>query len=319
MNKLWMLLAILAAMAAGCGAGSKSAKAEEGRGGALDTPGDHERRLKFGGRERYYELHVPPGYRKGTPAPVVLVFHGGGGHPAVMRQQTRLDAVADKNDFITVYPAGTGTFERRMLTFNTGTCCGWANEHKIDDVGFTRAILDDVGSFLSVDSKRVYATGISNGAIMSYTLACAMSDRIAAIAAIAGAMQVATCEPKRPVSVIEFHGALDNNIRLDGGVGSKSATKIDFPPTAKMLEFWIRRNGCPPEPRVVKKGGATARYYGPCQDGSEVVFWVLENGGHSWPGGVQTGFEKMLNLGPVSNDISASEELWEFFKRHPMR
>jgi len=142
--------------------------------------------------KRYYTLHVPPSYHGKRPFPVVLNFHGGGGNPKTQRHISRMDASADRHGFIVVYPQGTNKKNKLIkgYTWNAGGCCGWAQENKVDDVAFTEALLDSLQADFSIDKKRVYATGISNGAIMSFRLACEMSDRIAAIAPIAGPMEM---------------------------------------------------------------------------------------------------------------------------------
>jgi polyhydroxybutyrate depolymerase len=284
----------------------------------LTRPGDHVRHLNFGGRDRFAEIHVPPGYRKGTPTPVVMVWHGGGGFPGAMRKQSGMDAVSDRHGFLVVYPAGTGTRKERLLTFNAGACCDYAVKENIDDVGFTVALLQDLGSIYSIDPARVYSTGLSNGALMSYRLACELSDRIAAIAPVAGTLGIDRCAPRRAVSVMEFHGLADNNLPFAGGVGSRSVSRVNFRPVTDTIQTFVCLNSCPETPKALKKGASVAQIYGPCRDGSEVVLWTIEGAGHTWPGGETTLLEKPI-VGPVSRDISASEEMWEFFQRHPIR
>jgi polyhydroxybutyrate depolymerase len=138
---------------------------------------------------------------------------------------TGLNEKADEAGFLAVYPNGTG--EKRSLTWNGGNCCGYAVENQVDDVGFVRALLDDLEKVVTVDPSRVYATGISNGAIMAYRLASELSDRIAAVAPVAGPMGTATCSPRRPVSVMHFHGTDDQfaPCRRAGGRGASSRPK----------------------------------------------------------------------------------------------
>ncbi len=274
--------------------------------------------MEYGGRSRFYLTHIPPGYRPSTPTPVVLVFHGGGGYPEAVKYQTKMDAVSNRHGFIAVYPAGTGSRRRRVLTFNAGNCCSYAVEHHIDDVGFTRAVIDDLASYLSIDRKRIYATGLSNGGILAQRLACELSDRIAALGPVAGTMGVDSCRPTRPVSVIEFHGLADTNLPYQGGVGWRFVTSTRFKSVPETIDFWTNFDGCPREPKVTVKGAATANLYGPCKGSTEVMLWSLKGGGHTWPGGDKTFLESVVGLGPVNRDISASEEMWKFFKRHPM-
>jgi polyhydroxybutyrate depolymerase len=209
-----------------------------------------------------------------------------------------------------------------MLTWNGGNCCGEAQRNNVDDVGFTRALLDDLAKVANVDAKRIFATGISNGGIMCYRLASELSDRIAAIAPVAGTMGTATCKPKRPVSVIHFHGTDDKFLPYNGGIGSKSFSKMLFRSVDQSIRAWAKVDGCPAKPVVTdmpKKidDGTTVqrKSYGPGKDGAEVVLFVINGGGHTWPGrepGV--GF-----LGKSTKNISANDLMWEFFKRHPMK
>ena len=181
-------------------------------------PGDHTRIIEVDKRSRTCLVHVPPKYDPKKPTPVVLAFHGGGSNAEQMIKFCGLNETADKHGFIVVYPSGTGRLEK-LLTFNGGNCCGYAMTNRVDDVACTRALLDDLAKVVNVDPKRVYATGMSNGAIMSYRLASELSDRIAAIAPVGGPMGTETCSPKRPVSVIHFHGKDDEFAPFKGGKG----------------------------------------------------------------------------------------------------
>ena len=127
-------------------------------------PGNYGRRIRFDDRERYYEIHVPPGYSPGVPMPVVMVLHGGGGYAALVRTQSGMDAVSDEEGFVAVYPAGTNArFTDRRLTWNTGHPMKDPQQEKVDDVGFLSMVIDDLADYFSIDRRRIYATGISNG------------------------------------------------------------------------------------------------------------------------------------------------------------
>ncbi len=293
-----------------------------GRGSTLG-PGDYGRKIQQQSMERQYFIHVPRGYKRSTPTPVVLVFHGGGGNPDQQRFDSRMDEISEKHNFIAVYPAGTNAFFKdKMLTWNTKTCCGFALKNNIDDVGYVRSLLDDLSSLVNVDAKRVYATGLSNGAMMSYRLACELSDRIAAIAPIAFQVPVDAfgSPPPRAVPVIHFHGVLDRHASYNGGVGPDAFVHgISLRPVAELLNTWVKHDGCPDKPKKTQRiGHAVGQFYGPGKDSSEVIFWTLEDGGHTWPGGRVTEGEKRLNLGHINTDIDASELMWDFFTRHPM-
>ena len=284
-------------------------------------PGDHTRTLTVDERERTYLVHVPKSYDDAKPMPVVLAFHGGGSNAEQMVRFCGLNGKADEAGFIAVYPNGTGLFPR-TLTWNAGNCCGYGMRNKVDGVAFVRALLNDLAKVARIDKKRVYATGMSNGAMISYRLASGLSDRIAAIAPVAGPMGTETCSPKRPVSVMHFHGTDDEFAAFNGGPGPKSFSRTNFYSVEHSIQVWVKANGCPAEPKVAKEPDkaddgmtVTRKTYGPGRDGSEVVLLVIENGGHTWPGrGTPAKW-----LGKVTKDISANDLMWEFFERHPMK
>jgi polyhydroxybutyrate depolymerase len=284
------------------------------------APGDRTRTLKFGGADRSYLVHVPPRYDAGKPTPLVLVFHGALINGPIMVHFCGLNATADKEGFITVYPNGTGLWET-FLTWNGGNCCGPAQWKQADDVGFTRAVLDDVAKLVNVDTRRIYATGLSNGGIMCYRLASELSDRIAAIAPVAGTMGTPNCHPKRPVSVMHFHGDEDHILPFNGGLGRQKWMRIVFASVDDSIRAWVKADGCPPKPTVTQlpakvDDGTTVerKAYGPGKGGTEVVLYTIHGGGHTWPGEEPT----VEFLGKSTKNISANDLMWAFFKRHPL-
>lgn len=284
-------------------------------------PGDHTRTLEVDGRTRRYLVHVPPSYDAKKPTPVVLVYHGGGSYAEITMSFTGMSAKADEAGFIALYPSGTGRLAK-ALTWNGGNCCGYAMLNKVDDVAFTRALLDDLATAANVDAKRVFATGMSNGGIMSYLLASDLSDRIAAIAPVGGPMGTESCHPKRPLSVMHFHGTNDEFAPFKGGKGTKSLSGTQFYSVEHSINAWVKANGCPQEPAVstfpdVAKDGTkvTRRIYGPGRDGAQVVLFVIEGGGHTWPGQQP----RVAFLGKSTRNISANDLMWEFFMKHPMK
>jgi polyhydroxybutyrate depolymerase len=289
-----------------------------------ETPlaaGDHTRTLKHDGRTRSYIVHIPPKYDSKRPTPVVLVFHGGGGNAEQMMRYCGVSKKADSENFIAVYPNGTGRSDH-MLTWNGGNCCAYAMRNNVDDVGFTRALLDDLAKVATIDAKRVFATGMSNGGIMVYRLASELSDRIAAIAPVSGTMGAATCNPRRPVSVMHFHGTADEFVPFKGGRGSNTLTRtINFFSVEHSINAWVKADGCSEKPAVTdmpKKidDGTTVqrKTYGPGKDRAEVVLFIINGGGHAWPGRERG----TAVLGKSTQNISAVDLMWEFFKRHPM-
>jgi polyhydroxybutyrate depolymerase len=285
------------------------------------VPGDHSRTLAVSDRKRTYLVHIPKSYDGKKPYPVVLVYHGGGSNAEQMVRFCGLNETADKASFIAVYPSGTGRLEK-VLTWNGGNCCAYAMQNKVDDVAFTSALLDDLAKVVNVDSKRVYATGMSNGAIMVYRLASELSDRIAAIAPVAGPMGTAKCAPKRPVPVIHFHGDDDQFAPFNGGKGEKSLTGTDFYSVDHSIRAWVKANGCNEEPTIERlpdkaKDGTkvTKKTYGGGKDGAGVVLIVIEGGGHTWPGREPA----VKWLGKTTKNVSANDRMWEFFEKHPMK
>ena len=252
-------------------------------------PGDHIRTLTIGGVERKYLLHIPAGYDHARATPVLLAYHGGGVDAHHMVTFSGLNEKSDQAGFVVVYPFGTGRLAS-VLTFNAGNCCGYAMRNNIDDVEFARRILDDLARHLNIDSKRVYATGMSNGAIMAYRLASELSERIAAIAPVAGTMGSNVIRAKRPVPVIHFHGSADESLPFGGGSG-KGLAGTNFYPVEQSIRDWVRANGCNEQPVVdtlpdKANDGTTIirKLYHGCEDGAVVVLIVVEGGGHTWPG-----------------------------------
>ena len=193
------------------------------------SAGNHTLSFMHDGRDRSYIVHLPPQVDSGQGLPVVLNFHGGGGRASGQQKYALMDNTADDHGFVVIYPNGIGRFKKRLLTWNTGKCCGYAMKENVDDVGFVIALLDDISQKTNIDRKRVYATGLSNGAMMSYRLAVEASAHIAAIAPVAGAMMVETFIPKHPVPVMHIHSIDDPRAIYGGGLGP-------LPPWVRTLE-----------------------------------------------------------------------------------
>jgi polyhydroxybutyrate depolymerase len=282
-------------------------------------PGDHTRKLTVDGRERSYLVHIPPRYDHEKPTPVVLVFHGAGTNAAITVSFTGMSKKSDEAGFIAVYPNGTGFGP--FLTLNAGGRQGKMAEGSADDVRYVGAILDDLATVTNVDSKRVFATGISNGGMMCYRLAAEMSDRIAAIAPVAGTIAIEECKPKRPVPVMHFHGKADKMVPF-GGPDKGTPKFLTFKSVEESIAVWRKINQCPDEPTITEFPDkeddgtkVTKKTYGPGKDGAEVVLIEIEGGGHTWPG-----IKSPISLiGKSTLDISANDLMWEFFQKHPMK
>jgi polyhydroxybutyrate depolymerase len=284
---------------------------------------DVTRTLNIGGLQRSYIVHTPPSMATGKRLPLVVVLHGGGGNGEITAKQTRFSEEADRSGFIAVYPNGTDQArpllnamgKAGLLTWNAGACCGYAMDHKIDDVAFIRAMIAQLERDYAIDPRRVYATGISNGGMMAYRLACEMSDSFAAIGPVAAVQIAPACKPAQPVAVIHFHGTADQNVPMAGGIGAKALEKDSRPPVQSTIDFWVSRDGCNAQPNVSIGGKVTLLDYAGCEAGSEVAFYVIDGGGHSWPAG--DWLAKFLD--PPSPDINATAVMWQFFAEHPKR
>lgn len=282
--------------------------------------GDHTRELTVDGRERNYLLHIPPQETPTGGWPVVLVFHGGASNTETMVRFCGMNDKADEAGFLAVYPSGTGR-SSRVLTFNAGNCCGRAMRDQVNDVKFTRAVLDDLARVTKVDPKRIYATGMSNGAIMCYLLASEMADRLAAIAPVAGPMGTKTCSPSEPVSVCHFHGTADAFAPYRGGRGTRSVSRTDFYSVEHSINAWVKANGCGNpttkqlETKVDDGTQVTQTVYAGGRNGSEVVLYTIQGMGHTWPGRQS----RARFLGVTTKNISANDVMWDFFQRHAKR
>lgn len=278
------------------------------------------RTIEAGGRTRTYRLHIPPALVR--PAPVLLAFHGGGGNSRFMEREGGFDALSDREGFLVAYPDGVEG------NWNDGREVPGSKAHRerVDDVGFVRALIDQVSRAHPVDPRRVFATGISNGGFFSHYLAANLSDRIAAIAAVAGGIAdpfPGTFHPAHPVSVLIVHGVEDPLVPYAGGevrvLGSRRGRGL---PAEEAARQWAAADGCRATPseerlpdrdpsdgcRVVRRAWTGGR------GGTAVVLLRIEGGGHTWPSGIQ--YLPPSLVGRVCRDVGAAD-LWEFLKAHP--
>jgi polyhydroxybutyrate depolymerase len=267
--------------------------------------GTESKTLEFGGRTRTYLVHPPKGYEGKLPLPLVLVLHGAIQGAANVERMSGMSAEADKENFLAVYPNGTSE-SGLAPTWNAGACCGYAQMNKVDDAGFLRALIDRLEHDYPIDPKRVFATGISNGGMMSYRLACEMADRIAAIAPVEGAQDV-ECRPSGPVSILIFHGTADFLVPYNGGktpfqLGSKRSDS-SVPST---VSFWMKQDRCTTTPERQESTQLRIDTYTGCKDGTGVTLYTIMGGRHMWPGTVLS-----------RNNIPATDIIWSFFAAHP--
>jgi polyhydroxybutyrate depolymerase len=274
----------------------------------------------YNSRTRTYLLHIPPQYEDSKSIPLVIALHGGGGNSINMMRKTGFNNLSDEKGFIIVYPDGAGRFKNRLLTWNAGHCCGYSLDNNIDDVGFIRALIEKLQNNFNIDSKRIYATGHSNGGMMTYRLGAELSDIIAAIAPVAGTIGGRETEnsslfiipePINPVSVIALHGFLDEQVPYNGGHGNNSSgSRVDLS-VNESISFWVEYNECntTPERNISDSGNILIDYYLNGENESVVTLVTVMNGGHGW-----FGSDKDLT---ENQDINATEIIWEFFENHP--
>ena len=227
-----------------------------------------------------------------------------------------MNAVADANGFIAVYPDGIGGVagNESLRTWNGGQCCGPAQSAGVDDVAFISALIDELSATYSIDSARVFAVGHSNGGIMAYRLGCELADKIVGVGVFAATLGVAPCEPSAPVSLVHVHGTADENLPITGGVGPKGLSGVDFTPPVDGIETYAAADGCD-EPAVTTDGDITTTTWPGCRDDTGVTFVKIEGASHAWPGGTGAANERLV--GPAYAGFDASAEIWAFLAAHP--
>ncbi len=266
---------------------------------------DHSGSIEVDGRTRDYFVHTPLGYDGKSPLPLVFVLHGATQSAESAERMSGMSAKADQENFLAVYPTGTGRLSR-VPTWNSGACCGYAMENKVDDVAFFRVLIARLEKDYSVDPQRIYATGISNGAMMSYRLACELSDKFAAIAPVEGAQDI-PCHPTSPVAVIVFHGTDDHLVPFNGGSTPYQMGSIrSDTPVLDTVAFWVKFDGCSPAPKHEETAEVHTDIYSGCRAGTGVALYAIQGGHHMWPG-----------LRISHNNVPATDLIWAFFKEHP--
>jgi polyhydroxybutyrate depolymerase len=272
-------------------------------------PGDYRISFVHDGITREYLVHVPGSYR-GAPTPMLLALHGGGGNADFQADDSKYKLISksDAAGFVAVFPSGYSRFPSGILaTWNAGTCCGAAQKNNVDDVGFIRAVIARVERQANIDKGRVFATGMSNGAMMSWRLACEAPE-IRAIAPVEGTDNTLSCRPAHPVAVIEFHAADDPIVPFNGGAGS-GPSQTDFVSVLATQAKWLALDrASPAAARVLTVAGAHCDLHKANRGGAPVELCVTDTGGHSWPGGGTQQGRKQPSMA-----ISANDLMWSFF------
>lgn len=281
------------------------------------------RSLTVAGEQRSYLLTTPPAHDGRTPLPLVLDFHGLAEGAQIHTHMSNFGALANRDGFVVVFPQGTGTIVRWNAP-------GAPTNNK--DLDYVDALLTRLGKDLCIDTSRVYASGLSNGAFMASFVACARANRFAAVAPVAGVTVTASCTPSRPVPVIAFHGTADPILRFNGGLGAipgiTPAPKPGTPPTTlppariddaapgypSTVAAWAERNGCDATPTDTKIGRDVVHRVYRCPAGQDVEFYIVLGGGHAWPG---SEFSRSIAkaVGRTTFTVDATRLMWQFFRR----
>jgi polyhydroxybutyrate depolymerase len=295
---------------------------------------DEKRTLKQGECERTYILHVPKELPKDKAVPLVIWFHGGTEAREYPTQSGKFGELADRDGFIFVMPHAVGGH------WNDGRETDFQSfKQKVDDAGFVAAMIAEIEKKHRIEPKRIHAFGISNGAMCSHYIAAVLSEKIAAIAPVVGGMPDPfhkRFKPTQPVSVLIIQGTKDPTLPYEGGkVPDQKLNRgrvLGADNTAKM---WVEHNGCRKEPakeelpdKDPKDGCMVTRFtWSKGRNGTEVVLYKIDGGGHRWPGGnypqvptasqAKKAKDLTARLGARCDDFDASEVIWEFFKNHP--
>ncbi len=308
-----LLVVAVTVLAAGCGLGRNqvaSPSVTAGADGTVQVPtGSSTQTLVVDGRTRTFRVYRPTTVASTGRLPLVVMLHGGFGDAAQAESSYGWDAEADKEGFVVAYPDGVD-----RAWNGGGGCCGTPGSSNIDDVAFISKVVSTVSAELPIDADRVYATGISNGGIMSYRLACD-TDLFAAIGPDSATL-LGSCAHPAPISVIHIHGTADQKIPYDGGKGSGVA-HIDGPPVPTVVSTWRSVDGCAAP--ATTTAGVVATSTATCPDGRTVELITIAGAGHQWPGAAPPGPVRRLLLGTdePSTAINATSTIWTFFAAHP--
>jgi polyhydroxybutyrate depolymerase len=301
---------VLATLAAACGVGHSgvaSTPVTADSSGHVSLPtGSSTQGITVNGQTRSYRVYRPTGLSGAVP--MVVMLHGGFGSASQAESTYGWDAQADKDHFVVVYPDG-----ENHAWNGGGGCCGQPGAKNVDDVAFITAVVHAVEKEIPIDTRRVYATGISNGGIMSYRMAC--DTTLFAAIGPDSATLLGSCDHPAPVSVIHIHGTADTRIRYDGGKG-KGRAEIDGPPVPTVVADWRTVDGCAAP--TGSTSGVLTTSIASCPDGRSVELITIAGAGHQWPGSKDRKLLRMImDLDAPSTALNATSTIWAFFAAHP--
>jgi len=291
-----------------------------------EDPNTFVREFLFDDLQRTYKIHIPPNLSEEISPALIFVLHGGGGTGDGMERSLTLggfNTLSDVDNFIVVYPDG---IERNWNDGRKNTSDP-AHQQNIDDVGFINALIENLTIEFNIDQNRIYSTGISNGAMMSYRLALELPEKIAAIAPVAGAIPIDILPDNSlliPLSVCVISGTSDPLVPWEGGiVGTKRNPRGVVISVFNSVNYWVINNNCNdtaetillPDIDPLDRTRVYYHRYGSGENNTEVVLYEIINGGHTWPDGYQ--YLSKIIVGRTCKDINANEVIWDFFKNHP--
>ena len=308
-------------------------------GSAKLSPGIHSLSMQHDGSRRTFLVYVPRSYTDSKAAPLVFVFHGGGGAGKNMREKITLgqfDCIADREGQIIVYPDGLSTkgdvtAERHWNDNRWEPGTEFEHMDDVDDIGFVKEMIEILDDKLNIDKNRIYAAGFSNGAMFSMRLACELSDTLAAVACVGGCSvprRTYSCAPLEPISILMIQSKDDQYLPWeDGPIYSLRGPRGDVIGIEKVAKKWASYDGCRidpihiQDPDIADDGTTVSHYvYSGCKDGREVILYEIIGGGHTWPGAWEPLLRKMKEVfGRTSKDINATTLIMDFFNRHPKR
>lgn len=267
---------------------SPESGAPDDDGGAGTENDDASAPTELGG-DRPVKLHVPPGYAAGVAAPLVILLHGYTASGSVQETYFGLTALSDSRGFLYAAPDGLLDDEGNRYWNATDACCDFGGT-KVDDSTYISSLITQIQARYTVDPKRIFLVGHSNGGFMSYRMACDHPDQIAAIVSLAGAMlsDASKCKPASPVSVLQIHGTADTTVAYDGGQLVPGHT---FPGAKATVASWVTIDGCsntpdtsaPPldlESKLAGSETTVTKYATGCKPGGHVELWTIEGGAH---------------------------------------
>lgn len=272
---------------------------------------DDQRSVTVGGTTRTFIVRAPRNIN--SPLPVVIVFHGGGGNGSNAETMSGFTRLVERERLIAVYPNGSGRMGERLLTWNARHCCGYAMDQRVDDVAFVDAMIDALVREFAIDTTRIYLTGMSNGGMVTHTLAATMRHRPAAIAPVVGAVFGDEPPPASPVSAIIFNGLLDTSVPPNGGlgngVGQRAWDGTPPKPNEAQGDYWARAARCATTPTRTEDA-RIIHWTWACPAGRAVELYQVKDNGHAWPGG-RAG---RRGANAPSDAIDATDAMWAFFK-----